>query len=374
MTGIYIHIPFCRQRCYYCDFFSQTELFHVDRYLEAIKNQMAGYEARSIDSIYIGGGTPSLLDSSQIANLLETINKGFKLDSNTEITVEVNPDSADKEKLYGYLYAGVNRLSIGVQSFSDRTLRTIGRLHTAEKAEQTILDAHRVGFTNIAADIMLGLPYEGKKEVKGAIEILAKTGVHHISAYILKISGDTPFGKEYPEGIADDDTVADIYCYAVEQLEAKGYLQYEISNFAKRNYEGRHNKKYWNCEEYIGLGAGAFSLLESYRYHLPGDIPLYLKTFENPSPNFMKGLVLDGPVEWDDYIIVRLRTTEGLSTKRLEQLFGFQIPARIEEEFKGFIELGLMKRENERIRLTTEGFLLSNDILSRLLLAAEYSI
>ena len=371
MTGIYIHIPFCKQKCFYCDFYSETTLLDIPTYMKTLENQIMGFPSREVDSIYIGGGTPSLLSGEQVARLLLVLEKQFKVSKDSEITIEINPDSSDRVKLKEYFSAGINRISVGAQTVNDETLKRLGRLHLAEAAKEILRDAAEVGFNNISCDMMLALPYEDERDISRTIDFFSKNGVKHISAYILKISPDTPFGRNNPKGIPDDDRTADLYDYTVEELEKLGYKQYEISNFSLESYESRHNMKYWNCEEYIGLGAGAFSSIDNMRYHIEGNLKEYLNTFKKPSNDYMKGLIYDGLVGYDDYMILQLRTAKGLDLDEMYERYKFVPTEKMNECFKQYIELGLMKREDKTIYLTEKGFLVSNEILSGLLLAVE---
>ena len=330
-----------------------------------------GFNKISVDTVYIGGGTPSLLSSAQMSQLLDTLDNRFILDKNCEITVEVNPDSCDLRKLIEYKEAGVNRLSVGVQTVNDKTLKAIGRIHNSKQVEKTLTDIKCCGINNISADIMLGLPYEGEKEIKETIDLLYGYEVMHISAYLLKIMESTPFYDESPDGLPDDDETATLYYYAAQLLEDYSYTQYEVSNFAMSSFESKHNMKYWNCEDYIGFGAGAHSSLNGKRYHIEPDTKGYIKEFSHQSEDYMKSLIFEGNVGWDDYLILRLRTTKGLSLKKLKDRFSFETTPKMKELFIRYMRMGLMEQEHDYVKLKRGGFLVSNEILSELLLAAE---
>ena len=371
MSGIYIHIPFCKKRCNYCDFYSECEPMYIPSYVEALKKQIATCEPNEIDSVYIGGGTPSLLEGKQIDTLLTAVEERFTLKRDTEITIEVNPDSSSYEKLFAYKNAGVNRISLGVQSAYDKTLKRLGRLHTNEQVVKALQDAVATGFTNISGDIMLGLPNEKEREIDKTIRLLYENGVTHISAYILKISEDTPFGKNPPRNLPDDDTVATLYEFAAARLISLGYDQYEISNFAKKSYESRHNKKYWNCEDYIGIGAGAYSSFKGKRYHIVPDIKRYIAYFNELGKDTGSISVNDGEVGWDDYMILRLRTNNGLSLNLLKERYTFTFSDNMKKMIKRYIKAGYINEHDDVISLTRKGFLVSNEILAELMLAAE---
>jgi len=371
MTGIYIHFPFCVKKCNYCDFYSITGLSLVEEYIGAMGNQTAGFPSSEVDSIYIGGGTPSLLEGKQAKAIVDMLKKRFSVKKESEITIEVNPAGCSSDRLREFRDAGINRLSVGIQSMSDKTLKTLGRTHTGSDALKTLQDAKNAGFFNISADIMLGLPDESEDDIKKTVEPLIERGVTHISAYILKLAEGTPMGDTVPDGIPDEDGIADIYMYASGLLESNGYMQYEISNFAQDTYESRHNMKYWNCENYIGMGAGAYSSLDSNRYHFPPDIYEYIRCFKNPSTIFNKGFVYDGEVTWDEYFMLRLRTKQGISFEELKKRFYIEPYSRMEHLLIEFEKKGYTKLIGNTVKLTRKGMLLSNSVISSLLVEAE---
>ncbi|MCL1829822.1 MAG: radical SAM family heme chaperone HemW [Oscillospiraceae bacterium] len=370
MTGIYVHIPFCRQRCHYCDFYSQTDSSLIEPYMTALFNQISAFEPIDVDTIYFGGGTPSLLDSKQLALLIGALNNRFRVKSDAEITLEANPESTTLAKLADYRLAGVNRLSLGIQSLNDLTLGNIGRIHDRRVAIRALEYATAI-YDNISVDVMLALPGENTDDVDRTLESILEYDIEHISAYILKREPHTYFAELYREEYIDDDIIADIYMHVVDVLAANGFSQYEISNFARSGYRSRHNLKYWNCEEYIGIGAGAYSAIACERYHIEGDTRKYLKDFMRLSGDSKHAMVSDGPVDWTDYFILRLRTTEGLSLNKLKQMFDFTVPENMKRLFTIYEEQGYINVYDNDVHLTRKGFLVSNEILSELLLAAE---
>jgi oxygen-independent coproporphyrinogen-3 oxidase len=261
MLGLYIHVPFCSKKCPYCDFFSvKYSKQGVLEFVENIKNEIKTYPKEEIDTIYFGGGTPSILPIEFLEQVVFSINEHFMVKTE-EMTIEVNPNTVNIDNLREYKKLGFNRLSVGVQSLNDNELQFLGRQHSAEKALECIKNAKNAGFTNISADIMLGIPGQTVKNLSETIEKLQE--VQHISAYILKIEENTPF---YGNIEVDEDISADLYLFAVKKLEEMGFLQYEISNFAKKGFKSKHNLKYWKCEEYIGLGKSAHSFYGGKRY------------------------------------------------------------------------------------------------------------
>ena len=370
MTGIYIHFPFCSGKCGYCDFYSRSDLSSIPAYLAALENQIESLSALETDSIYLGGGTPSLLSGSQMGGLFDALMKKISPSAGCEITVEVNPASCGFETLLAYRRAGVNRLSVGVQTACDATLKTLLRPHTAKDSRLVLEEAIKAGFDNISADLMLALPGEDTSHIRASIALLAQCGVSHISSYLLKISEGTAFGRSLPESLPDEDSAADLYLFAVSELCDSGYEQYEISNFAKPGFESRHNLKYWNCEDYIGLGPGAHSSVGAGRYSFPPDLPAYLERFKEPPDSFLSPLREEGAVDSDDYVMLRLRTNEGLSLNAMKKRFGFAFSEEAESRIARYEESGLLRLEKDCLRLTTRGMLVSNSIIAGLLAAS----
>ena len=264
--GLYLHIPYCFSKCRYCDFYSHPgERGVPDAYVDALLRELHRFAPDAPlrpDTVYFGGGTPSLLTPAQAKRLIRAADPV----PGAEITLEANPETVTEESLQGFRAAGVNRISFGVQSARDSQLRTLGRPHSAKQARAAFAAARHAGFENISGDIMLALPHYTQAEFDETLELIEKGGATHISAYLLKIEPDSAFGKHPPEGLPTGDEAADFYLYAVEQLEHHGYRQYEISNFAKPGYEGRHNLIYWDCGDYLGLGPAAHSCMGGKRF------------------------------------------------------------------------------------------------------------
>jgi oxygen-independent coproporphyrinogen-3 oxidase len=268
--GLYIHIPFCRKKCGYCDFYSITDLSFAEKYTEAVVRGILFYKSTyglRFDSVYFGGGTPSLMTARQIEHMVEAGSP----ERNAEISMECNPNSVGTQFFSDVKAAGINRASIGIQSLSDGVLKTLGRLHSAAEAEAAIAHAAAAGFDNISVDLMIGVP--GQHSLKSDIERLSalkntdgKHIIKHISAYILKVEEDTPFADIPAENFPNEDTVSDIYLETVAELEANGFCQYEISNFSIPGFECCHNLKYWECKEYLGIGPAAHSYIDGRRF------------------------------------------------------------------------------------------------------------
>ena len=364
--GIYLHIPYCSSRCRYCNFythpgFTQVPQNYIDALIASYQNFRLTHQGAALplqpDTVYFGGGTPGLLSAQQVEQLLSVVNPV----KNAEITLEANPVPGLAPKLAGWYSAGINRLSLGVQTADDQSLKRLGRLHTAADATQAFQAAQKAGFTNISGDIMLALPSYSYQEFDQTLDLLESGGAVNISAYLLKIEPQTAFGKKEPACLPTPDQASDYYLYAVEKLAEKGYQQVEISNFAKTGFAGRHNLLYWNCQDYLGLGPGAHSSIGSRRFSVPEDLPSFL---QHPSLTQEEGTVTG-----DDYIMLRLRLTEGLDETILKNRFGQQLTQKQKQFFTQLAGSGYATRnpQTQNWRLTPSGMLVQNAILSQLL-------
>ena len=355
-AGLYIHVPFCRRKCPYCNFYSiaaEPEL--LERYTQAVCRNLRHYAcAEPVDTVYFGGGTPSLLSPAQIAQILETAADCFTLSPDTEVTMEANPAAAAPEQLRRFRESGVNRLSFGVQSLSDSQLKRLGRLHTAQEAVETVCAAAAAGFDNLSCDLMLALPGQTPEELEQTIREMTRLPIVHISAYLLKIESGTPFARQHAEQeCPDEDTAADLYLQTVRTLEQAGFRQYEISNFAKTGYESRHNCKYWRCVPYLGIGPSAHSCWEGKRFFVPSDTADFL------AQPVQRAVLEDAqPCTPEEQIMLGMRLTEGIPAHWL---------AEKQTEVERFCRLGFLRRADDRISMTPEGFLVSNTILAELL-------
>nr|MCR5120941.1 radical SAM family heme chaperone HemW [Ruminococcus sp.] len=284
-AGIYIHVPFCLRKCPYCDFYSvKFDADTAHKYVDAVCRNIAAFGDRNVtaDTVYFGGGTPSLLTPAQVEHTLDTVYKNISLHS-PEITLEANPSSLTPEKLRGYRAAGVNRLSVGFQSADDGQLRFLGRLHDTARAENAVLDAHAAGFDNISCDLILGSEGQDIGSLDRTIDRLLALPISHISAYMLKIEPGTPFDcDDIRRRSADEETLCQLYERMCERLSAAGYEHYEISNFARDGRRSRHNMKYWRVEPYIGIGASAHSDFGRVRYFCPPDVSAFIAAETQP--------------------------------------------------------------------------------------------
>lgn len=364
MTGIYIHVPFCKRKCPYCDFYSVCRPELYEDYTQAVCRNIEAFKGRDIkcDTIYFGGGTPSVLSAEQVDRIIDTAGKCFDL-CQPEITLEANPSSVDREKMSGWRKAGVTRLSFGVQSANDRELGFLGRLHDFSQAKSAVETAAQVGFRHISCDIMLGVKGQTLESLWDSIESLTALPVDHISAYMLKIEKGTAFDcDEMRNAVADDDMLCDMYLQTVGQLASKSFLQYEISNFAKEGGKSRHNLKYWHGEEYIGIGPSAHSFFDNERYYCKSDVEEFI------SDKMQSMVVLeDDPDKAEEYVMLGLRLTEGIDIGKAEELGGKELGENIRKKAALFQKQGLCVVEKGILRLTPAGFLASNSIIGELL-------
>lgn len=353
MTGLYIHIPFCLTKCPYCDFYSERYSKSLAKeYKEAVIRNLRHYN-EAYDTVYFGGGTPVLL-ADEIAEILENV----RYTENAEITVEANPCVSDENRLKTLIDGGVNRISFGVQSMDSGELQFLGRKHTPVQAIKAIETAHKAGFRNISADLMLGLPEQGKDSIKNSVSILSSLPVSHISAYLLKIEEGTPFA-EMNLNIPEDDELSESYLHTCEQLENNGFCQYEISNFAKKGFECSHNLKYWRCEEYLGIGAAAHSYYKGIRFCTERSIKRFIEAEVQETE--ITDEIAGG---FDEYAMLKLRLTEGLSFSECEKFRVSEetILNRLKSVPKEYYSLN-----EQGISLTRQGFMLSNAVIGRIL-------
>lgn len=364
--GLYIHVPFCQRKCPYCDFYSavpaqgQQELY-TRAVLESLRQ--VPFFVDSVDTIYFGGGTPSLLGGEGIARILDGASKSFPILPGAEITVECNPHSALKEEIRLMRSAGVNRLSFGMQSASDEHLKLLGRLHTVAEVSSAVTAAQQAGVEHISLDLMLATPGQEFSHIDAAVSLCSRLGVEHVSSYLLKIEEGTPFSKNNTAALCpDEDRQADLYQYAVKALESAGYQQYEISNFCRNGHISRHNLKYWDCQPYLGIGPSAHSFIDGRRRYFPRDLAGFLA-----AANPWELLQDDGAGgDLSEYLMLRLRLCEGISFKTLSKRYPQSDLQLLRKKARPFEKAGLLTMDDERIRLTVDGFLVSNGIICEL--------
>lgn len=357
-----MHIPFCRSKCPYCDFYSMraddsVKMQYVSTLQNRISAEMSDLGCKA-DTLYMGGGTPSVLGAEKLGKIVKSASPF--LTENAEITVECNPYALSADFFKELAQSGVNRISMGLQSANDGERRSLGRLSDSETVKNAVLNAQNAGISNISLDVMLGIPHQTEKTLSETLDFCICLGVPHISAYILKLEEGTWFYKNQATlSLPDDDAVADFYLQTCETLEKNGIMQYEISNFAKPKSQSRHNLKYWNCEEYLGLGPAAHSFLGGKRFYFERDLNAFLRG-EKP--------VFDGDGgDFTEYAMLRLRLCTGLLNSEALKRFGHSIPDKIIKKSAFFADNGFIELSSDGLRLTKKGFLLSNSILAEIL-------
>ena len=378
--GIYVHVPFCRSKCQYCDFYSVTEKHDklLDGYLDAvcahIKESGPLAPAHKVDTIYFGGGTPSFFGADGIATILTCVRRNFDVDTNAEITFEANPDSISDPLLKRLRAEGFNRVSLGIQCDDDEILKKLGRPHTYAQAVQAFQRCRKAGFKNISVDLMYGLPGQNLRAWKSTLENVLQLMPDHVSCYGLKVEEGTPlYTVKDIVNLPDDDLQADMYLAAVDILREHGYRQYEISNFARKGLYSRHNMKYWTGGEYLGFGPSASSDFADKRFTLVRDLPGYIQGILNYG-EVMED-IQDIPLREraGEYLMLRLRTSAGIRKDEYEKMFMLPF-APLEDVLRRHMEYYYVHRsEDGRFCLTPKGFLVSNSIISDLLLAQENS-
>lgn len=367
--GLYIHIPFCASKCGYCDFYSVTDEGLKKSYVSALLTHIREYgrlcSGYTVDTVYLGGGTPTCLGAKYLGRILQEVRGKFPLADDAEITVECNPESTDKKVLDMMKKQGVNRLSFGVQSAHDAELEDIGRIHTFEQAKAAVGLAREKGFDNISLDLMYGLPGQSGEDFLQSVEQCLALAPKHLSCYGLKLEPDTRMGREQPQ-LPDDDAQADTYLAMCDMLRENGFEHYEISNFAKPGFRSRHNLKYWDLSEYLGLGPSAHSFMNGRRFAFARDIKAYINgedilQDEEEVPSFQRQ---------GEYLMVRLRTSEGIDFLDLEKRYNID-STPYEEAFRALMGQELVAHQGTRWYLTEKGFLVSNSIINAVVEAGQ---
>ncbi len=365
--GLYVHIPFCKAKCGYCDFNSYANKGgFVKPYFSALEKELslsAERYPRSVDTLYFGGGTPTFVDAEFICQMVDLVKEKFEQCSNFEVTAECNPGTVGYEGLFSLRQAGVNRLSIGLQSAEDRCLKALGRIHSVEDFERCFSDARRAGFSNISLDLMYGLPDQTMEDWRKTLRCAADFGTEHISCYALKIEEGTPFSK-MSLNLPDEDAVADMYEEALGFLGRCGYERYEISNFAKKGFESRHNMKYWKCHDFLGVGAGAFSCVDGERFSNVCAVEEYIERIEKFGSACEEREALDSFDKMSEFVFLGLRLSGGISEKEFEKKFSLNIDEIFGKPLKKYTEMGFLERNGGKIRFSDKGFFVSNTILS----------
>ena len=373
--GIYIHIPFCKKKCEYCDFKSYVGKENlIDRYIKWVNYELKEVgEGNKIDyenniddliivkTIYIGGGTPSILPPKYISDILRTVKENYTIDNeNLEVTIEVNPGTVDEEKLMEYKKCGVNRLSIGLQATQNRVLNVLGRIHTYNDFLVTYNSARKIGFDNINVDLMLGIPGQSLEDVQESVEKIIKLSPEHISTYSLIIEEGTPFYKKLEKNeinLPGEEIERKMYWLVKRKLEDAGYVHYEISNFAKRGYESKHNLACWNQEEYVGVGAAAHSYTNNVRYSNICEIEEYINNYENDmeTNNFEFHEKQTKDSKMKEFMMLGLRKINGIKIQDFKNKFGENPIYLYRKELDKLVNENLLEIDGDVIKLTEKG-------------------
>jgi putative oxygen-independent coproporphyrinogen III oxidase len=381
VKSAYFHIPFCAQICYYCDF--NKVFFHgqpVDEYLKAMENEMKrtveAFPTDRLDTLFVGGGTPTVLEMKQLDFFLQSIYKHFRFSIHeAEFTFEANPNELSKEKLQLLKEAGVNRLSFGVQTFDDSLLKAIGRTHRYEDVMKTIALAKEIGFENISIDLMYGLPQQTLAQFQTDLEIAFSLDIQHISAYSLIIEPKTIFYNLMRKGklpLPTEEEEAQMYEEAMRQMEIHGYRQYEISNYARPSFESRHNLTYWNNEEYYGIGAGAHSYVGGVRRANIKPINKYIETVQETGFPYLEVHHVTVSEQMEEEMFLGLRKTEGVSKQRFLEKFGMSVHDVFGRAIAAEKQKGLLEETQTHIRLTHRGKLLGNEVFQAFIAESKH--
>lgn len=370
MLGLYIHVPFCAQKCYYCDFNSyKINSNQKKEYLINIEREMKFYKGefkdKCFDTVFFGGGTPSILTVSELKELVNNINENFNIKNDAEITIECNPGTINREKLEAMKKMGINRLSIGLQATQNYHLKSIGRIHTYEEFEKNYYDALDIGFENINIDLMYALPNQKTQEWKDTLDKIIKLNPSHISAYSLILEEGTKLYDMYQNKefeLLDEDTDINMYNYTIDTLKRHGYNQYEISNYSKENLECKHNIIYWKCDNYLGLGPGASGFIGDTRYSNIEDICEYNKCIMQNIRPVSEEIELTKKDKIEEFIFMGLRMNEGINIDVFKERFDTDFYDIYQEVMDKLIKRELVRFDGKNISLTQKGREISNSV------------
>lgn len=369
--GIYVHVPFCVKKCNYCDFLSfplkkETDCRNTENYVKALQQEIRNpfklpESPAEVDTIYIGGGTPSLLSERQTGCILDEINRKFLVNQGAEITMECNPGTVTAESLRAYRELGINRLSIGIQSAVEKELALLGRIHTFSQAKRVVSWAREAGFTNLSVDLMSAIPGQTLASYEHSLQEILALKPQHISSYSLIIEEGTPFFERYKDNPpVDEETDRKMYEMTQQMLVDRGYERYEISNYARPGYESRHNTKYWTGEDYLGVGLGASSKIGKFRLKNETDMTMYLgKLGKGETVAFVEENLSDED-EKIEFFILGMRCMSGVSLKKYKERFGEDASVRYGKTIQKICDMGLAEREEDRLFLTAKGIDVSN--------------
>jgi oxygen-independent coproporphyrinogen III oxidase len=377
MLGLYLHIPFCSAICSYCNF--NRGLFDAalkERYVEALEREIRGAaDGSPADTIFFGGGTPSLLDPLEIARLIAACRDSFALSADAEITLETNPETSSLERMEQFRAAGVNRISFGVQSFRDEELRRLGRIHSADRARAAVIEARRAGFVNISLDLMMWLPAQTQDDWRFNVMSLIDADPDHASLYLLELYANSPLKEDMARAgwsQAPDDDAAEMYLWSLERLERAGYRQYEISNVARPGCQSRHNLKYWQDGEWLGFGCGAHSTCRGVRWRNVSSTEEYVARMGSDIQGKRGPLAMSLVTErrllanherLGEALFTGLRLTEGVDLAEYGHRYGVDVWSTYGRDLDPFVGGGWLVRDGDRLRLSREGMLLANEVL-----------
>ena len=382
MAGIYIHIPFCKSKCAYCNFFSLASESKINDYVEALKKEIVLRKnylgGETVKTIYFGGGTPSLLSVKNIEEILELLNKNYEIISSPEITLEINPDTIDKDKMSSLKQIGVNRMSVGIQSFDDEDLRYLGRRHDSRHAMQVLEDLKHTDFEKITLDLIYGMPTLTEEKWNKNLDIFFSTGITHLSAYALTVEPKTILGQRIEKGelqsVSEEDTIRH-YNILVERTKENGFEHYEISNFAKEGFRSQHNSIYWRDEKYLGLGPSAHSYDGISRQWNISNLTKYIQLVGDAETQrrrdaelFYEKEILSTEDKFNEYVMTSLRTSWGCDIEKIERDYGKSYAHHFLKNIKKYLENGEMLKENNTYFLSEEGKLFADGIVADLFL------
>ena len=373
MLGLYLHVPFCSSICNYCNF--NRGLFDAAvkaRYVEALEAEIrragSGPAARVVaDTIFFGGGTPSLLDPDEVGRLIRACDEAFDLRPGAEVTLETNPETSTPERMERFREAGVNRISFGVQSFREPELRRLGRVHTADRAVLAVAEARSAGFDNISLDLMMWLPQQSRSDWGESVERLIEVGPEHASLYLLELYPNAPLKEDMARAgwsLAPDDDAAEMYLWSLDRLEGAGYRQYEISNVARPGRESRHNLKYWTDGEWLGFGCGAHSTHGGVRWKNVSSTEDYISRMAAGEPVATERRHLTPDDRLAEAMFTALRLAEGVDVDEMGRRYRVDVWDRFGKSLEPFLATRHIRHEGSRLRLTRDGMLLANEIMS----------
>ena len=368
--GLYLHIPFCSSICNYCNF--NRGLFEEGlktRYVDALEREILGssLRGRAANTVFFGGGTPSLLEPEEIGRLIAACRTVFAMPADAEVTLETNPETASRDRMERFRAAGVNRISFGVQSFREPELQRLGRRHTADRAIRAVDEARGGGIDNVSLDLMMWLPQQTREDWRQSVDTLVAVEPEHASLYLLELYPNSPLKEEMARSgwsLAPDDDAAEMYLWSLERLDVAGYRQYEISNVARPGRESRHNLKYWQDGEWIGFGCGAHSTIAGTRSRNVAGTEDYITRVRSGQPVTVERRELTPEERLEDALFTGLRLSEGMDIEEAGRRYGVDVWDRFGTDLAPFVAERLLVREGPRLRLTRDGMLLANEIMA----------